>query len=66
MEFKINNDLLDLYFKGMLNSDTKRQIIELITFLKTGREKNVSLYIESEDILKLKEFSSNIVNCLKN
>lgn len=61
MEIKIDNDLLDLSFKGILSSDTKRQVIEFVTFLKNNGKENVSLYIESEDVLKLKEFSNGII-----
>lgn len=65
MEIKIDNDLLDLSFKGILSSDTKRQVIEFVTFLKNNGKENVSLYIESEDVLKLKEFSNGIIYLLK-
>lgn len=61
----MENNMVDSVFKGMLNPEVHEQVIELENLLRNSGTNQMSLYIESDDVLKLEEFSKNVVELLK-
>lgn len=61
----MENNMVDSVFKGMLNPEVHEQVIELENLLKNSGTNQMSLYIESDDLLKLEEFSKNVIELLK-
>lgn len=61
----MENNMVDSVFKGMLNPEVHEQVIELENLLRNSGTNQMSLYIESDDVLKLEEFSKNIIELLK-
>lgn len=61
----MENNMVDSVFKGMLNPEIHEQVIELENLLRNSGTNQMSLYIESDDLLKLEEFSKNIIELLK-
>ena len=61
----MENNMVDSVFKGMLNPEVHEQVIELANLLRNSGTNQMSLYIESDDVLKLEEFSKNVVEFLK-
>ena len=57
--------MVDSVFKGMLNPEVHEQVVELENLLRNSGTNQMSLYIESDDLLKLEEFSKNIIELLK-
>lgn len=61
----MENNMVDSVFKGMLNPEVHEQVVELENLLRNSGTNQMSLYIESDDLLKLEEFSKNVVELLK-
>lgn len=61
----MENNMVDSVFKGMLNPEVHEQVVELENLLRNSGTNQMSLYIESDDLLKLEEFSKNIIELLK-
>ena len=61
----MENNMVDSIFKGMLNPEVHEQVIELENLLRNSGTNQMSLYIESDDLLKLEEFSKNVIELLK-
>lgn len=61
----MENNMVDSVFKGMLNPEVHEQVIELENLLRNSGTNQMSLYIESDDLLKLEEFSKNVIELLK-
>lgn len=61
----MENNMVDSVFKGMLNPEVHEQVIELENLLRNSGTNQMSLYIESDDVLKLEEFSKNVIELLK-
>lgn len=61
----MENNMVDSVFKGMLNPEVHEQVVELENLLRNSGTNQMSLYIESDDVLKLEEFSKNIIELLK-
>lgn len=61
----MENNMVDSVFKGMLNPEVHEQVVELENLLRNSGTNQMSLYIESDDVLKLEEFSKNVVELLK-
>lgn len=61
----MENNMMDSIFKGMLNPEVHEQVIELENLLRNSGTNQMSLYIESDDLLKLEEFSKNVIELLK-
>ena len=57
--------MVDSVFKGMLNPEVHEQVVELENLLRNSGTNQMSLYIESDDVLKLEEFSKNVIELLK-
>ena len=61
----MENNMVDSVFKGMLNPEVHEQVVELENLLRNSGTNQMSLYIESDDVLKLEEFSKNVIELLK-
>lgn len=61
----MENNMVDSVFKGMLNPEVHEQVVELENLLRNSGTNQMSLYIESDDLLKLEEFSKNVIELLK-
>ena len=61
----MENNMVDSVFKGMLNLEVHEQVVELENLLRNSGTNQMSLYIESDDLLKLEEFSKNVIELLK-
>lgn len=61
----MENNMVDSVFKGMLNLEVHEQVVELENLLRNSGTNQMSLYIESDDVLKLEEFSKNVIELLK-
>lgn len=57
----MENNMVDSVFKGMLNLEVHEQVVELENLLRNSGTNQMSLYIESDDLLKLEEFSKNVI-----